>query len=97
MASQQKLSTKSVGWPTSSARLGRSRPGGAALVHLVGMETEGHYIEPDRAVDPTPAAHLERALRPDKPDGSLLAIRPADREAELLEAVDRESDDEAGV
>jgi integrase len=70
----------------------------AAAVYLGHTSTlipEGHYIEPDRAVDPTPAAHLERALRPDKPDGSLLAIRPADREAELLDAVDREGGDDA--
>ncbi|HEX5535487.1 MAG TPA: hypothetical protein VFX33_17235 [Actinomycetales bacterium] len=59
------------------------------------MITEGHYIEPDRAVDPTPAAHLERTLRPAEPDGSLLANRPADREEDLLAAVDRESDDDA--
>lgn len=65
------------------------------LGHTSTVITEGHYIEPDRAVDPTPAAHLERALRPDKPDGSLLAIRPADREAELLDAVDREGGDDA--
>ena len=56
------------------------------------MITEGHYIEPDRAVDPTPAAHLERTLRPAEPDASLLTNRPADRENELLAAVDRESD-----
>jgi integrase len=67
----------------------------AYLGHTSTVITEGHYIEPNRAVDPTPAAHLERALRPDKPDGSLLANRPADREAELLDAVDRESDDDA--
>ena len=42
MATQQKLSTKSVYWPTSSARLGRPRPGAAGLVHLVGMETTTH-------------------------------------------------------
>ena len=39
MATQQKLSTKSVDRPSSSARLGRSRPGAAGLVHLFGMET----------------------------------------------------------
>ena len=65
------------------------------LGHTSGVITEGHYIEPDRAVDPTPAAHLERALRPVDPDGSLLANRPADREEELLAAVDREADDHA--
>lgn len=42
MATQHKLSTKSVDWPPSSVRLGRSRPGGAGLVHLVGMKTTTH-------------------------------------------------------
>lgn len=38
--------------------------------------TEGHYIEPDPTIDPTPAAHLDRTLRPDRPDCSLLAMIP---------------------
>ena len=42
MASQQKLSTKSVDRPTPSVRLGRSRPRAAGLVHLVCMETTTH-------------------------------------------------------
>ncbi len=42
MASQQKLSTKSVDRPTSSARLGRSRPRAAGLAHLVCMKTTTH-------------------------------------------------------
>ena len=67
----------------------------AFLGHTSSLITEGHYIEPDRAIDPTPAAHLERTLRPAEPDGSLLATRPADREDELLAAVDREGDDDA--
>jgi integrase len=67
----------------------------AFLGHASAAITEGHYIEPDRAVDPTPAAHLERTLRPANPDGSLLANRPADREDELLAAVDREGDEVA--
>ena len=67
----------------------------AFLGHTSTVITEGHYIEPDRAVDQTPAGHLERTLRPADPDGSLLANRPADREDELLAAVDRESDDDA--
>jgi integrase len=67
----------------------------AFLGHASTVITEGHYIEPDRSVDPTPAAHLERTLRPAEPDGSLLANRPADREDELLAAVDREGGDDA--
>ena len=34
------------------------------LGHSSTAITEGHYIERDRTVDPTPAAHLERTLRP---------------------------------
>lgn len=67
----------------------------AFLGHTSTVITEGHYIEPDRVVDPSPAAHLERTLRPAQPDGSLLASHPADREDELLAAVDHESDDDA--
>ncbi len=67
----------------------------AFLGHTSSLLTEGHYIEPDCTVDPTPAAHLERTLRPTSPDGSLLANSPADREDELLAAVDRENDDDA--
>lgn len=69
----------------------------AFLGHTSTVITEGHYIEPDRAVDPTPASHLERTLRPTKPDGSLLAHPAADREDELLAAVDHESDDVASA
>jgi predicted DNA-binding transcriptional regulator AlpA len=42
VATQQKLSTKSVDWPASSARLGRSRHGAAGLAHLVCMKTSTH-------------------------------------------------------
>jgi hypothetical protein len=42
VASQQKLSTKAVRWPTSSGRLVRSRPCAAGLAHLVCMETTTH-------------------------------------------------------
>lgn len=67
----------------------------AFLGHSSAVITEGHYIEPNRSVDPTPAVYLERTLRPAEPDGSLLVNRPADREDELLAAVDRETDDDA--
>lgn len=59
--------------------------------------TKGHYIEPDRAVDSSPAAYLERTLRPTEPDGTLLATPPADREDKLLTALDRERDDSESV
>ncbi|MFL6174876.1 MAG: tyrosine-type recombinase/integrase [Marmoricola sp.] len=67
----------------------------AFLGHTSSVITQGHYIEPDSAIDPTPAAHLERTLRADKPDGTLLAKGPAKREDELLAAVDREGNDDA--
>ncbi|MFC5731011.1 MULTISPECIES: site-specific integrase [Nocardioides] len=67
----------------------------AFLGHASTVITEGHYIEPDRAVDLTPADHLERTLRPAQADGSLLTTPPADREGDLLASVDRESDDDA--
>ena len=47
MESQQKVSTKSVDWASPSARLGRSRPGAAGLVHLVGLQTT---TRPDAAL-----------------------------------------------
>ncbi len=43
------------------------------LGHTSTTITEGHYIAPDPTIDHTPAAHLERTLRPDAPDGGLLA------------------------
>ncbi len=42
MASQHLVSTKSVDRLSSSARLGRSRPGAAGLAHLVCMTTTAH-------------------------------------------------------
>ncbi|MGA8048010.1 MAG: hypothetical protein WCA30_17270, partial [Dermatophilaceae bacterium] len=65
------------------------------LGHTSTAITEGHYIEPDRTVDATPAAQLERTLRPAASDASLLTQRAADGEDALLDALDRESTDEA--
>jgi excisionase family DNA binding protein len=49
VATQQKVSTKSVGRPSPSARLGHSRPRAAGLVHLVCMKTTTH---PDTGLGP---------------------------------------------
>jgi hypothetical protein len=50
----------------------RSPPSAAAFLgHTSTAITEGHYIERDRAVDPTPAAHLERTLRPERPPSAM--------------------------
>jgi integrase len=67
----------------------------AFLGHTSTTITEGHYIEPDRSIDTSPAAQLERALRPEQPEGSLLTSDSAAGEAALLAAVDREGDDDA--
>ncbi len=58
------------------------------LGHSSTTITEGHYIEPDRSIDVTPASHLERTLRPDQPDGALLAMPPAEGEGDLLAMTD---------
>jgi hypothetical protein len=49
VTTQQKLSTKSVRRPTSSPRLGRSRPAAAGPAHLVCMKTTTH---PETALGP---------------------------------------------
>ena len=69
-----------------------SEAAAAFLGHSSTTITEGHYIERDRTVDPTPAAHLERTLRPDQPDGALLAMAPAEGEDEILAKADDDSD-----
>ena len=63
------------------------------LGHASTAITEGHYIERDESVDPTPAEHLERTLRPVNPEGDLLARPPTVGEQPLLAAIDRESDE----
>lgn len=49
MASQQKLTTKSIRLPASSVRLGHCRPRAAGLAHLVCMETT---TNPETALGP---------------------------------------------
>jgi len=58
------------------------------LGHTSTTITESHYIEPDRTVDPAPAAHLERTFRLDQPDGALLSATPVAGEAEILAIAD---------
>jgi integrase len=67
----------------------------AFLGHASTVITEGHYIEPDRSVDPSPADHLERTLRPHHPDGSLLSNPAIIGEEALLAVVESEGDDDA--
>lgn len=65
------------------------------LGHSSTAITEGHYIERRQSVDATPAAHLERTLRPVDPDGALLTASAQTGEDALLAAVDREREDDA--
>ena len=62
------------------------------LGHTSSVITEGHYIEPDQTIDPTPASYLERTLRPDGADGSLLAMPSIAGEEEGLDALDDPDD-----
>jgi integrase len=83
---------------TGATVIARGMGGDAAaafLGHSSPAITEGHYIERDPTVDRTPAAHLERTLRPVKPDGALLMQVAADGEDHLLATVDQENDDVA--
>jgi integrase len=80
---------------TVIARAMGSDAAAAFLGHSSTAITEGHYIERDPTVDPSPAAYLERTLRPVRPDGAVLARAAAPGEAELLAAVDHEGDDDA--
>lgn len=66
----------------------------AFLGHSSTAITEGHYIERDRSIDPAPAAHLERTLRPVEPDGALLSVPGVAGEDDVLARVDGESDDD---
>jgi integrase len=80
---------------TGATVIARSMGSGAAatfLGHSSTAVTEGHYIERDRTVDPTPAAHLERTLRPDQPDDALLTMAPAEGEDEVLAIADDNPD-----
>lgn len=62
------------------------------LGHTSTAITEGHYIEPDRTIDLTPVSHLERTLRPNLPDGTLLAMPPAQGEEQILAMADDDPD-----
>jgi hypothetical protein len=60
----------------------------AHLGHTSKAITEGHYIEPDRAINFGPADVLEATLRPVAPDGALLARPETEEEDRLLDEID---------
>lgn len=67
------------------------------LGHASTAITEGHYIEPDQAIDYAPAGVLERTLRPVNPEGALLSL-PVDEEEELaLDELDAALSDDDSV
>lgn len=66
------------------------------LGHTNVAVTEGHYIEPDRTVDLSPAKLLDLTLRPLDPKGDLLAREQTAAEEQLLDVIDTPDDDAAG-
>jgi integrase len=61
------------------------------LGHTSSAVTEAHYIEPDESIDRSPANVLDRALRPVRPDGRLLADPAENDEQRLLNSIDDDS------
>ncbi|WP_225754852.1 tyrosine-type recombinase/integrase [Actinotalea sp. Marseille-Q4924] len=62
----------------------------AFLGHTNAAVTQAHYIQADPAVDRSPAAVLDLTLRPDRPDGALLA-QPVDTgERAMLDVLDQD-------
>ncbi|HJQ07288.1 MAG TPA: tyrosine-type recombinase/integrase [Nocardioides sp.] len=66
------------------------------LGHTSTAITEGHYIEPDRTIDRSPAALLERTLRAEGPDRGLLASPVSEAEEEQLAELTDETSDALG-
>jgi integrase len=67
----------------------------AFLGHSSAAITEAHYIQPDPTVDLVPAQLIERTLRPDNPDGALLALPAVPGEDEIIRRIDAELDVES--
>lgn len=63
------------------------------LGHTSTKITEGHYIEPDATVDFAPADVLERALRSNNPDRTLLGGTSDDEEELALDIIDDDADE----
>jgi integrase len=81
---------------TGATVIARGAGAGAAatfLGHGSTAITEGHYIEPDRTVDHSPADLLERTLRPAHPDRTLLRGEITAEEEDVLEQLDELDDD----
>jgi integrase len=70
----------------------------AFLGHTSTVITEGHYIEPDQAIDRTPTIHLDATLRAVNPNRRLLAGAASDEEESILDELDTdEIEDVDGV
>lgn len=59
----------------------------ALLGHTFTVVTEGYYIEPDTIVDFTPAAALDRILRPGALDHEVLSRVASDAEELVLDGL----------
>lgn len=64
----------------------------AFLGHTNVAVTEGHYVAPDTSVDLSPARVLDLTLRPDAPDGRLLADAASENEEDVLQSIDGADD-----
>jgi integrase len=83
---------------TGATVLARGLSVDAAATHLGHTSkaiTERHYIEPDRTIDFGPAAVLQLTLRPNAPDGALLARSETDEEGSLLDRIDQQEEDDS--
>ncbi|NYI78937.1 tyrosine-type recombinase/integrase [Nocardioides panzhihuensis] len=64
------------------------------LGHTSKAITEGYYIEPDQSIDFGTASLLERSLRPQDPDGTLLAQPGSAYEDDILDEIDGPDDED---
>ena len=78
---------------TVIARAATIEAAAAFLGHGSTAITEGHYIEPDHTIDLAPAGHLERALRPVRPEPRLLVSKLSVEEASSIAALDSDDGD----
>lgn len=81
---------------TSATVLARGLGVDAAATHLghtSAVITEGYYIEPDTTIDHTPAAVLERTLRPGATASDLLTRPTSAAEEAALDEIDDDEED----
>lgn len=78
---------KASGAPSASTCAVSVDAASAFLGHTSTAITEGYYIEPSRVVDLTPAAALDRILRPGATDHTMLTMPLSDDEEWAIESM----------